>query len=168
MCTLLVKKSSKAAFTITFFAAVCHHYDHKQRTLKHRKSQNGSKSTYHKSQTMTFWTLWSKLVFPKRSAKMIGVWHFFLTRGSNCTNHRKTILIACFLRGHLNVVNPMRDDLDFVWSEIFSKRQEEAVWIKFGDTVSRNVSIYCWSMLYCMKYRALNLQMHTLLAVGPH
>ena len=39
---------------------------------------------------------------------------FLWTRGSKCTNHRKTISIACFLRGHLNVVNPMRDDLDFV------------------------------------------------------
>ena len=25
----------------------------------------------------------------------------FLTRGSKCTNHRKTVLIVCFLRGHL-------------------------------------------------------------------
>ena len=67
----------------------------------------------------------------------------FLTRGSKNINHRKTVLIACFLRGHLNlgcflyfmpiflslfcdwsillgrVDNPMRDDLDIVWSEIF-------------------------------------------------
>ena len=28
----------------------------------------------------------------------------FLTRGSKCTNHRKTVLIACFLRGHLNLL----------------------------------------------------------------
>ena len=28
----------------------------------------------------------------------------FLTRGSKCTNHRKTALIACFLRGHLNLL----------------------------------------------------------------
>ena len=35
-----------------FFAAVNHNYDHKQRTLKHRNTQNGSKSTNHKSQTM--------------------------------------------------------------------------------------------------------------------
>ena len=48
--------SSKAAFTIAFFAAVNHNYDHKQRTLKHTNTQNGSKSTNHKSQTMTFWT----------------------------------------------------------------------------------------------------------------
>ena len=27
-----------------------------------------------------------------------------LTRGSKCTNHRKTVLIACFLRGHLNLL----------------------------------------------------------------
>ena len=43
----------------------------KQRTLKHRNTQNRSKYTNHKSQTMTFWTCWSKLLFPKRSAKMI-------------------------------------------------------------------------------------------------
>ena len=46
--------SSKAAFTIAFSAAVNHNYDHKQRTLKHRNTQNGWKSTNHKSQTMTF------------------------------------------------------------------------------------------------------------------
>ena len=47
-------ESSKDAFTIAFFAAVNHNYDHKQRTLKHRNTQNGSKSTNHRSQTMTF------------------------------------------------------------------------------------------------------------------
>ena len=45
--------------------------DQKQWTLKHRNKPNGSKSTNHKSQTMTFWTGSSKRVFPKRSAKMI-------------------------------------------------------------------------------------------------
>ena len=50
-CELL---KSKAAFTIAFFAAVNHNYDHKQRTLKHRNTQKGSKSTNHKLQTMTF------------------------------------------------------------------------------------------------------------------
>ena len=49
--------SSNAAFTIAFFAAVNHNYDHKQRTLKQRNLQNGSKPTDHKSQTMTFWAL---------------------------------------------------------------------------------------------------------------
>ena len=63
--------SSKATFTIAFFSAVNHNYDHKQRTLKHRNTQNESKSTNHKSQTMTFWTRWSKFLFPKSSAKMI-------------------------------------------------------------------------------------------------
>ena len=48
--------SSKAAFTTAFFAAVNHNYDHKQRTLKHRNTQNGSKSSNRKSETMTFWT----------------------------------------------------------------------------------------------------------------
>ena len=41
-------KSSKAAFAIAFFAVVNHNYDHKQRTLKHRNTQNRSKSTNHK------------------------------------------------------------------------------------------------------------------------
>ena len=36
------------------FAAVNHNYDHTQRTLKHRNTQNGSKSTNHKSQAMSF------------------------------------------------------------------------------------------------------------------
>ena len=34
-------------------------------------TQNGSKSTNHRSQTMTFWTCLSKVLFPNRSAKMI-------------------------------------------------------------------------------------------------
>ena len=41
----------------------------KQRTLKQRNAQNGSKSANHKSQTITF--LKRKLLFPKRSAKII-------------------------------------------------------------------------------------------------
>ena len=63
--------SSKVAFTIAFFAALNYNYDHKQRILTHRNTQNGSKSTPIKSQSMTFWTRWSKLRFPKRSAKII-------------------------------------------------------------------------------------------------
>ena len=51
-----------------FFAAA----SNKQRTLKHRNTQNGSKSTKHKSQTVTFWTCGpSKFLFSARSAKMI-------------------------------------------------------------------------------------------------
>ena len=46
--------SSKAALTIAFFAAANHNYDPKQRTLKHRNTQNGSKSTNYKSETTTF------------------------------------------------------------------------------------------------------------------
>ena len=41
-------KSSKAAFSIAFFVTVNHNYEYKQQTLKHRKTQNGSKSTNHK------------------------------------------------------------------------------------------------------------------------
>ena len=44
---------------------------HKATSLETRNKQNGSKSTNHESQTMTFWTHASKYVFPKRSAKMI-------------------------------------------------------------------------------------------------
>ena len=47
-------KVQKPPSNIVFFAAVNHNYDHKQRTLKHRNTQNGSKSTNHKSQTMIF------------------------------------------------------------------------------------------------------------------
>ena len=55
--SLLVNRQlNKHAFTIVFFTAVNHNYDHKQRTLKHKNTQNGSKSTNHKSQTLTFWT----------------------------------------------------------------------------------------------------------------
>ena len=48
-----------------------HDYDDKQPTLKNRNTQNGSKSTNHSSQTMTFWTRLSKVLFPKRFFKMI-------------------------------------------------------------------------------------------------
>ena len=37
----------------------------------HRKTQNGSKSTNHRSQTLTFGARLSKVLFPKRSIKMI-------------------------------------------------------------------------------------------------
>ena len=46
----------KVAFTIAFYAAVNHFYNHKQQTMKHRNTQNGSKSTKNRSQIMTFWT----------------------------------------------------------------------------------------------------------------
>ena len=39
--------------------------------LWNTETQNGSKSTNLKSQTMTYWTRWSKLLFPKGSAKMM-------------------------------------------------------------------------------------------------
>ena len=61
----------KPAFAVTFFAAVNQNYDHKQRISKHRNTQNGSNSTIHKSQTMTFWTRYRNLLFPKTPLKMI-------------------------------------------------------------------------------------------------
>ena len=39
--------------------------------MKQRNTQNGSKYTHHKSQTMNFWACWSKPLFPKRSGEMI-------------------------------------------------------------------------------------------------
>ena len=54
-----------------FFPAVNHNYNRKQRTLKHRNTQNRSKSTNHRSQTMTFLTHVNKVLYPKRFAKMI-------------------------------------------------------------------------------------------------
>ena len=71
---------SKAAFTISFFAAVSHNYDHKQWTLKHRNTQNRSKSTYHISilnplkQTSNsegvHWDDWQQ----RRTQKSAGFW----------------------------------------------------------------------------------------------
>ena len=58
--------SSNAAFTIAFYTAVNHNYEHKQLTLKQWNTQNGSNSANHKSQTMTFWTRWSFLRGPLR------------------------------------------------------------------------------------------------------
>ena len=43
--------SSNAAFAIAFYAAVNHNYDHKQQTMKHWNTQNGSNSTNHKPWT---------------------------------------------------------------------------------------------------------------------
>ena len=68
--TLTLKFKSRPHDYVSF-AAVDHDYDHKQRTLKHRNTENGSKSTNHKSQTMTFGTRWRKVLFPKRSTEMI-------------------------------------------------------------------------------------------------
>ena len=55
-------KFFKATFTITFFAGVNHNYKYKQLNPKHRNKQSRSKCTCHKSQTVTFWTPWGKLL----------------------------------------------------------------------------------------------------------
>ena len=93
---------------------------------------------------------------------MIGVWQFFLTRGSKCTNQRKTILIACFLRGHLNIIQ---------WGKI---------WISFDPkcfkAAGRSSLEKIWRPCYeerCQYnvevcFHALNLQMHILFAVGSN
>ena len=54
MTISVIKTAINMGPVIAFFVAVNHNYDHKQQTLKHRNTQNGSKSTNHKSETMTF------------------------------------------------------------------------------------------------------------------
>ena len=76
-CLMEIWKSEVQGWNLSEIFGILTSVYHKQRTLKHRNSENGSKSTNHKSQTMTFWTRWCKLSFPKKSTKMIGVWHFF-------------------------------------------------------------------------------------------
>ena len=152
---------SKAAFTITFFAGVNHRYDPKQRTLKHRNSPNGSKSINHKSQTMTLWTRWSKLLFLRGPLRWLAS-DIFLTRGSKCTNKRKTILIACFLRGHLNIIQwgTIWISFDPKFFKAAGRSSLEEIWRPcYEERCQYNVEV-------C--FRALNLQMHTLFAVGSH
>ena len=65
-------ESSKAAFTIAFFAAVNHNCDHKQRTLKHRNTQNGSNPPITDHKPWLFEPIEVlKGLFHKRSATMI-------------------------------------------------------------------------------------------------
>ena len=63
--------SSKAAFKIGRFSLPSIIIRMTSNEPWNTNTQNGSKSTYHKSQTMTFWIRWSKLLFPKSPAKMI-------------------------------------------------------------------------------------------------
>ena len=44
------------------------------RTSKEPWNKNGSKSTNHKLQTLTFWTFWNERLLPKRSAKEARNW----------------------------------------------------------------------------------------------
>ena len=58
--------SSKAAFTIDFFAAVNYNYNHKQWALNHRNTQSGLKSTNHKPwpfEPMKFYFLRDRLIW---------------------------------------------------------------------------------------------------------
>ena len=64
-------KLKKLPSQYALFDAINHNYNHKQQTLKHRNAQNLSKSTDHRSQTMSFWTHLSKVLFPKKSSKMV-------------------------------------------------------------------------------------------------
>ena len=102
-------KHANAAFTIAFFAAVNHNYDHKQRTWKHGNTQNGSKSTNCKSQTMTFWTRWRKVLFPKRSVKMIdgSEKRYCLILVNNGTFRKMSIIeMKIFINSHCANIDP--------------------------------------------------------------
>ena len=67
-CKLL---SSKATFTIAFFTAINHNYDHKQWTLKHRNTRKGLKFTNHKSQTWPFELVKVKFCFLRGPLKWL-------------------------------------------------------------------------------------------------
>ena len=66
------KRSEKSVKQTSKLVDYCPKEDHHKTTnLETRNKQNGSKSTNHESQAVTFWTRASNHVFPKRSAKMI-------------------------------------------------------------------------------------------------
>ena len=66
------KRSEKSVKQTLKLVDYCPKEDHHKTTnLETRNKQNGSKSTNHESQTVTFWTRASNHLFPKRSAKMI-------------------------------------------------------------------------------------------------
>ena len=66
--TLNFKSQLTIIFIYCIFRMCCQSEEINHETQKLTKRW---KSTNHKSQTMTFWTFWSELLFPKRSAKMI-------------------------------------------------------------------------------------------------
>ena len=104
----------------------------------------------------------------------------FLTRGSKCTNHRKTILIACFVRGHLNFslcLCPFSCPYFVIGLFCYVEWiiQWGTIWIsfdpKFFKAAGRSSLDKIRGTCRCtvkVCYRTLNLQMHTLFAVGPH
>ena len=57
-----------------------------------------------------------------------------LTRGSKCTNHRKAVLIACFLRGQMNLLFSLLY-VHFLWLVDFVRSsgiiQWGTIWISF-------------------------------------
>ena len=57
----------------------------------------------------------------------------------------------------------MRDDLDIVSSEIFRSSSKK----QFGEKLDTLFRGTCYYIVHVC-YRGLNLQMHTLFAVGPH
>ena len=63
--------SSKAAFTNGSFSLLSFIIRMTSNEPWNTNTRKGSKFTRHKSQTMTFWIRWSKLLFPKSPAKMI-------------------------------------------------------------------------------------------------
>ena len=57
----------KSQFTIFIASFLCCQSEE----MNHETQKLTKRIKIHQSQTMTFWTFWSKLLFPKRSAKMI-------------------------------------------------------------------------------------------------
>ena len=90
--------SSNAAFAIAFCAAVNHNYDHKQQTMK--TLEHTKRIEFHQSQNMNFWTRRSKLLFLKRSTKMI-----------NGSEERKRQLLLNFRIRVFSVKSAVKDEV---------------------------------------------------------
>ena len=111
--------SSKAAFTITLFAAINQNYDHKQQTLKHRNTQNGSKSTNHKSQIIVFWTHWLNFCFLKDPLRWLTT-----VKNANISwllNFRmcvfmKSTVTRWYLFGQNEIWFPLFPNVNYSWS----------------------------------------------------
>ena len=104
----------KATFTIAFFAAVNHNYDQKQRTLKHRNSQNGLKSTSQKSQSMTFWTRFKvKFCFLRGPLKWFATAKIAII--SWLLNFRICMFVKSAVRGKSSTKAPQTNIFVYYW-----------------------------------------------------
>ena len=81
-----------------------------------------------------------------------------LTRGPKCTSRRRTILIAYFLRGHLNLLFLLSFDPKFFKAAAGKKQFRQNLALLRGT---------CQYIVKVCYRRALILKMHTLCAGGP-